>query len=178
MHKASRVPLKGTVSAHRALQESGTETRGLLGWAEDNIVSLSRGHWFAPWQIEGFFNLSDFLQGKKWISSHTCTTMQQLQQQRLNGKYSSTPQLANGQMGHNQASQQQQHNSPGPHQRRSLQTSMPAYTSSSSGGGVKRGGVGGGGIPAPGFSSRIPQQKWSLIVIAGACHWLDNGLLL
>ena len=93
--------------------------------------------------------------------------MQQLQQQRLNGKYSSTPQLANGQMGHNQASQQQQHNSPGPHQRRSLQTSMPAYTSSSAGGGVKRGGVGGGGIPAPGFSSRIPQQKWSLIVIKG-----------
>ena len=38
-HKASRGPLKGTVSAQKALQGSETETRELLGGAEVNSVS-------------------------------------------------------------------------------------------------------------------------------------------
>ena len=36
MHEASRGPLKGVVSAQKALQGSETETRELLGGTEEN----------------------------------------------------------------------------------------------------------------------------------------------
>ena len=39
MHEASRGPLKGTVSAQKALQGSQTETRELQGGTEENSVS-------------------------------------------------------------------------------------------------------------------------------------------
>ena len=43
-HEASRGPLKGSVSAQKALQEgSETETRELLGGTEENSVSPVRG---------------------------------------------------------------------------------------------------------------------------------------
>ena len=44
---ASRGPLKGAVLALKALQGSETETREWLGGTEENIVSPTRGHWFA-----------------------------------------------------------------------------------------------------------------------------------
>ena len=43
-HKASQGPLKGAVSAQKALQGSETETRELLGGVEEKSVSLLRGH--------------------------------------------------------------------------------------------------------------------------------------
>ena len=43
-HKASRGPLKGAVSAQKALQGSETETRELLGGTEENSVSTMRDH--------------------------------------------------------------------------------------------------------------------------------------
>ena len=44
MHEASRGPLKGAVSAQKALQGSKTETRELLGGTDENSVSLTMGH--------------------------------------------------------------------------------------------------------------------------------------
>ena len=46
MYKAGRGPMKGTVSAQRALQRPETETRKLLVWIEEKSNSLSRGHDF------------------------------------------------------------------------------------------------------------------------------------
>ena len=43
-HKAGGGPLKGAVSAQKALQGSETETRELLGGTEENSVPLMRGH--------------------------------------------------------------------------------------------------------------------------------------
>ena len=43
-HEASRGPLKGAVSAQKALQGSETETRELLGGMEENSVSPTRVH--------------------------------------------------------------------------------------------------------------------------------------
>ena len=54
MHEASRGPLKGAVSAQKALQGSETETRELLGGTAENSVSLMRGR--LPFrQINDFF---------------------------------------------------------------------------------------------------------------------------
>ena len=39
MHEASQGPLKGTVSAQKALQGSESETRELQGGTEENTVS-------------------------------------------------------------------------------------------------------------------------------------------
>ena len=46
-NEASRGPLKGAVSAQKALQGSETEPRELLGGTEENSVSPMRGHRFA-----------------------------------------------------------------------------------------------------------------------------------
>ena len=54
-HEASRVPLKGAVSAQKALQGSETETSELLGATEENSISLTRGHWFALQANKWFF---------------------------------------------------------------------------------------------------------------------------
>ena len=43
MHQASQGPLKGAVSAQKALQGSETETRELLGGMEENSVFLMTG---------------------------------------------------------------------------------------------------------------------------------------
>ena len=43
-YEASRGPLKGAVSAQKALRGSETETRELLGGTEENSVSPIRGH--------------------------------------------------------------------------------------------------------------------------------------
>ena len=43
-HEASRGPLKGAVSAQKAVEGSETETRELLGGTEENSVSPIRGH--------------------------------------------------------------------------------------------------------------------------------------
>ena len=43
-HEANRGPLKGAVSAQKALQGSETETRELLGGTEENSDSPMRGH--------------------------------------------------------------------------------------------------------------------------------------
>ena len=43
-HEASWGPLKGSVSAQKALQGSEKETRRLLGGTEDNSVSPTTGH--------------------------------------------------------------------------------------------------------------------------------------
>ena len=43
-NEASRGPLKGAVSAQKALQGSETETRELLGGTEENSVSPVSGH--------------------------------------------------------------------------------------------------------------------------------------
>ena len=43
-HGADRGPLKGTVSAQKALQGSETETRELLRGTKEKSISLSRGH--------------------------------------------------------------------------------------------------------------------------------------
>ena len=44
MQEASCRPLRGAVSAQKALRGSETETRELLGGTEENIVSPIRGH--------------------------------------------------------------------------------------------------------------------------------------
>ena len=44
MQEESRGPLKGAVSAQKALQGSETETRELLGGTENNSVSSMMGH--------------------------------------------------------------------------------------------------------------------------------------
>ena len=44
MHEASRGPLKGAVSAQKALLWSETEKRELLGGTEENSVSPIMGH--------------------------------------------------------------------------------------------------------------------------------------
>ena len=54
-HEASRGPLRGAVSAPKALQGSETETRELLGGTEENSVSPMRGHWFALQANQWFF---------------------------------------------------------------------------------------------------------------------------
>ena len=46
--EASRGPLKGTVSAQKALQRSETETRELQGGTEENSVSPMRGSLICP----------------------------------------------------------------------------------------------------------------------------------
>ena len=46
-HEASQGPLKGAVSAQKALRGSKTETGELLGGTEENSVSPMRDHWFA-----------------------------------------------------------------------------------------------------------------------------------
>ena len=43
-YEASRGPLKGAMSAQKALQKSIMETRELLGGMEENGVSQMRGH--------------------------------------------------------------------------------------------------------------------------------------
>ena len=43
-HEASQGPLKGAVSAQKALQESEMETRELLGGTEEKSISLIRDH--------------------------------------------------------------------------------------------------------------------------------------
>ena len=43
-HEVSQGPLKGAVSAQKALQGSEMETRELLGGTEENIVSPTSGH--------------------------------------------------------------------------------------------------------------------------------------
>ena len=53
--EASRGPLKGAVSAQKALQGSKAETREFLGGTEENSVSPMRGHWFAL-QANQFFS--------------------------------------------------------------------------------------------------------------------------
>ena len=55
IHKASWWPLKGVVSAEKALQGSKTKTRELLGGMEENSVSSMRGHWFALQANQLFF---------------------------------------------------------------------------------------------------------------------------
>ena len=44
MHEASQGPLKGTMSAQKALPGSETEMKELLGGTEDNSVTPKRGH--------------------------------------------------------------------------------------------------------------------------------------
>ena len=46
MHEATRGPLKGDVSAQKALQGSETDMRELLGGTEENSVSPTRGIYF------------------------------------------------------------------------------------------------------------------------------------
>ena len=48
MHEESQGPLKGTVSAQKALQGFETETRELLGETIENSVSPTSGHGFLP----------------------------------------------------------------------------------------------------------------------------------
>ena len=56
---ASRGPLKGAVSAQKALQGSETETRELLGWLEDKSTYYpNEGYWFALHR-QFFFYLFD-----------------------------------------------------------------------------------------------------------------------
>ena len=55
MHEASRGPLKGIVSAQKALQGSKTETREFLGLTEEKSVSPTRGDWLPCRQINDFF---------------------------------------------------------------------------------------------------------------------------
>ena len=58
MHEASRGPLKGAVSAQKALQWSETETRELLGGTEEKGTTPTRGHLFAHQANQLFFYLS------------------------------------------------------------------------------------------------------------------------
>ena len=44
MHKASQGPLRGAVTAQKALQGPKTEGRELLGGTEEKSVSPTRGH--------------------------------------------------------------------------------------------------------------------------------------
>ena len=43
-HKAGQWPLKGAVSAQKAIQGSETETRELLGGTEEKSFPPTRGH--------------------------------------------------------------------------------------------------------------------------------------
>ena len=54
-YEASQGPLKGTVSAEKALQGSETETRELLGGTEEKSISPMRGHWFTLQANQWFF---------------------------------------------------------------------------------------------------------------------------
>ena len=72
-HKASPRPLKGAVSAQKAIQGSKTETRELLGGTGEKCVSPLRGHWFCP------PGKSVILNKKKeteinWVSGQTWST--------------------------------------------------------------------------------------------------------
>ena len=54
MHESRRGPLKGAMSAQKALRGSETNTRELLVGTEENSLSPLRGHWFAL-ANQGFF---------------------------------------------------------------------------------------------------------------------------
>ena len=67
-HEVSQGPLKGTVSAQKALQGSEKETRELLGGTEETCVSSTREHWFALQANQWFFPKR---KQEKIVSGHT-----------------------------------------------------------------------------------------------------------
>ena len=68
-HKASRRPMKGAVSAEKALKGSETETRELLGGMEEMIVSSTRVHWFPLQANKSFFCKKE--KETNWVSDPT-----------------------------------------------------------------------------------------------------------